>query len=177
MIVNNGNYLVYCHTLPNNKHYIGITKQKLNRRFQNGLGYINCKRFYNAIKKYGWENIETDVIASNLTKIEAENFEKILIKKFNLRNDKYGYNIVFGGNVNVGLKHSDKTKEKIRNSKLGTGVKKVRCITTDKTFDSIKDACLFYKCSQKHMSETINGTRKFNGVYNGLKLKWEYVVN
>lgn len=45
-------YCVYKHTLPNNKVYIGITKQIPSLRWANGRGYKHSNYFYNAILKY-----------------------------------------------------------------------------------------------------------------------------
>ena len=66
-------YSVYLHITPSKKVYVGITSQaNLNRRWQNGEGYRTQKRFYRAIQKYGWENIEHRIMFSGLTKQEAE---------------------------------------------------------------------------------------------------------
>ena len=46
------NYIVYKHTSPSNKVYIGITKQTLKARWKNGKGYKNNEHFTYAIKKY-----------------------------------------------------------------------------------------------------------------------------
>ena len=43
------NYIVYKHTTPNNKMYIGITMQNVNRRWRNGDGYKDSIFFYRAI--------------------------------------------------------------------------------------------------------------------------------
>lgn len=46
-------FIIYKHTTPSNKVYIGITSQtKINRRWQNGYGYRSNKHFFNAILKY-----------------------------------------------------------------------------------------------------------------------------
>lgn len=99
------NYKVYMHTLPNGKKYVGITKQELNNRWQNGRGYEkHNKRFYNAILKYGWENIKHEVLFENLTQEEAFKLEIELIALNESNNPNYGYNQTEGGeNVCLGI--------------------------------------------------------------------------
>nr|DAX47865.1 MAG TPA: intron associated endonuclease [Bacteriophage sp.] len=46
-------FIVYKHTSPSNKVYIGITKLNLIKRWQGGKGYINNTYFFRAILKYG----------------------------------------------------------------------------------------------------------------------------
>lgn len=72
---------VYIHITPSNKYYVGITSKEPCERWRNGFGYYSQKYFYNAIQKYGWDNIYHEIVASNLTKEEANNFEKLLIQK------------------------------------------------------------------------------------------------
>ena len=55
---------------------------------------------YNAIKKYGWENVKHEILYKNLTKEEAEQKEIELIKFYNSTDDNFGYNIEKGGNAN-----------------------------------------------------------------------------
>ena len=50
--------IVYIYTFPNGKKYIGQTAQPLEKRAKKGEGYKNSPAVYNAIKKYGWENID-----------------------------------------------------------------------------------------------------------------------
>lgn len=96
------NNCVYCHTNKiNGKRYIGITQNKPNRRWQNGYGYKNRNSyFYNAIKKYGWENFEHIILEENLTRKEASEKEKYYIRLYNTNNENYGYNITSGGDNN-----------------------------------------------------------------------------
>lgn len=111
-------YTVYKHTTPSGKIYIGITLQKdLNRRWQNGSGYRTQRRFYRAIKKYGWENIKHEIVMTSLSKQEAENAEIALIREFQTTDPKYGYNIENGGNCSG--THSEETKKKISEAQLG----------------------------------------------------------
>lgn len=69
MIIYNGNYCVYLHTnIINGKKYVGITCQEPNKRWKNRTGYNprgkGKSKFYNAILKYGWNNFEHEIVAS-----------------------------------------------------------------------------------------------------------------
>lgn len=108
------------HKLPNGKVYIGITgKENPKDRWQNGYGYRNNKRFFNAIIKYGWDNIEHLILAEKLSLEEAEKMEVELIRIYDSSNQLKGYNIAKGGKSNSGFKHSEETKEKIRKTLTG----------------------------------------------------------
>ena len=88
------NYNVYMHIFPNGKKYIGITRQKVEKRWSNGEGYKE-QPLYQDILKYGWDNIEHIVLFSNISKSEAQELEIELIKKYNTIEN--GYNISKGG--------------------------------------------------------------------------------
>ena len=89
-------YVVYCHTSPSGKKYIGMSKNVKRRWEANGKNYKMCTKFYNAIKKYGWENITHEILEENLTKEEAERLEEFYIKEFDTVNN--GYNMLKGVN-------------------------------------------------------------------------------
>ena len=92
------NYIVYMHTSPNGKVYIGQTHYTLEKRSGlNGKGYSKQPKFWNAIKKYGWNNFKHEVLFSNLSKEEASLKEIELIKLYDSTNKKYGYNVSPGG--------------------------------------------------------------------------------
>lgn len=114
------NYKVYIHIFPNNKVYIGITRNRTDIRWANGKGYKNQKVMSNAINKYGWENIEHKVLYENLTKEEAEQKEIELIAYYKSNQRQYGYNIANGGNSN-GM-HSEETKRKMSKTHIGKNV-------------------------------------------------------
>lgn len=115
-------WTLYQHIFPNGKSYIGITSKEnpYDRFGTNGREYGNY--IGNAIKKYGWENIEHKILLTNLTQDEANKLEKEYIKKFNTQYPN-GYNITEGGEGRAGYHnpHSEQTKQKI--SKTKTGVK------------------------------------------------------
>lgn len=51
--------IVYIHHFPDGKYYVGITdRKKPNDRWANGHGYDCQRKVANAIKEFGWENIE-----------------------------------------------------------------------------------------------------------------------
>lgn len=74
------NYSVYIHTSPSNKIYVGITSKKPEVRWNKGFGYYSNPHFYNAIKKYGWENIKHEIVATQLSFYEACQLEILLIE-------------------------------------------------------------------------------------------------
>ena len=103
-------YVVYMHVFPNGKKYVGITCQEPKRRWRKGHGYYFNVRMTNAIKKYGWENIEHKILYSGLSLDDAEKKERALIADLDLLNEDKGYNYAEGG---IHPRHSEKTKEKI----------------------------------------------------------------
>lgn len=107
----NKTWLVYEHISPSGKVYVGITSQKVKVRWQNGGGYIHCKVFYRSILKYGWDNFQHNIIASNLGEQTAKNIEKDLIKFYKDR--CISYNITEGGDATTGVPCSPIIKEKI----------------------------------------------------------------
>ena len=112
-------YKVYKLIFPNGKVYIGQTKNTLKHRFgKNGIGYRKCLKVYNAIQKYGWNNIEKEILYDKLNLDEANELERKLITEvYKSNEDEYGYNIENGGN-NIGV-HSEETKRKISEGNKG----------------------------------------------------------
>lgn len=112
-------FTVYMHIFPNNKKYIGITKRKPRERWRYGHGYRNQQLIWNAIKKYGWDNIKHKIIKAQLTLAEANKLEQELINKYKTTDVLYGYNIREGGKVAAGWHHSEKTKQLLRKKNKG----------------------------------------------------------
>jgi len=91
-------WCVYIHTNKiNGKKYVGQTCKKPEIRWNNGVGYKSSTYFFSAIKKYGWNNFDHEIIAENLTKEQADELECFLIKKLKTINAKFGYNLCDGG--------------------------------------------------------------------------------
>lgn len=142
-----GNYKIYKYTnIHNGKVYIGQTKLSLSERAQSrGNNYKECSRFYNAIKKYGWDSFRGEVIADGLSKEAANKEEMRYISLHRSTDPAFGYNILNGGcqhemnnetkllisekakmryqdptkNPMFGKKHSEETKQKMSEIKLG----------------------------------------------------------
>lgn len=92
------NYTVYKHTFPNGKVYIGITKREPKVRWgPSGYGYYRNARMWDAIKKYGWDNIEHIILYENKTREEANELERKLIEEYKSNQKDFGYNIQRGG--------------------------------------------------------------------------------
>ena len=65
-----------------------------------------------------------------------------------------------------GIEMSEEQKQKIS--------KKVICITTGETFNSMKDAGYHYGISPDTISACCKGKRKSSGVLNHVPLQWKY---
>lgn len=108
-------YIVYKHTSPSGKVYIGITKQTANARWKNGLGYQSSPHFWKAIQKYGWDSFSHEVLRDGLTREEACAEEQRLIREFDSMNSKFGYNLRAGGQT--GAFASEYVRRKMSKSK------------------------------------------------------------
>lgn len=112
-------YCVYMHTNKiNGKKYIGQTCQKPEDRFRkDGIGYIGSRVFYNAIRKYGWNNFYHEILFTNLTLEQANIVEQALIFVYKTTDRRFGYNLESGGKNHI---MSEESKELLRQSKKGT---------------------------------------------------------
>ncbi len=84
-------FYIYRHILPDGLSYIGKT-ENIKQRYRNGEGYRKCTKFYKAIKKYGWNNIQHEILATTEDEIEARKLEKDLIEKYDSINNGYNSN-------------------------------------------------------------------------------------
>ena len=92
------NYVVYKHTSPSNKVYIGITGQiPPEKRWANGHGYTQNEYFNSEIIQYGWDKFSHEILFYDLTKDEAQKKECELIMQYKSTDKNFGYNIKTGG--------------------------------------------------------------------------------
>ena len=184
---------LYMHISPNGKKYVGITCQKPEKRWRKGKGYIKNEYFYRAIQKYGWDNFQHLIIFDDLTEDEANRLEEEYIRKYNLTDHNFGYNLHTGG-----LHHTEtqETKEKISNSRKGLMVgkdnpffgkkhtketlekiqKKVDQYSIDgeyiQTFLSVTEASKATSADKSDIVRACKGKRKVIGGY-----QWKYTIS
>lgn len=174
------NYIVYKHTTPSGKMYIGITGQSPQRRWgKDGCRYLHQTQFGythfgKAIVKYGWDNIQHDILFEHLTKNEAIEKEKELISKYKTNNSDYGYNLTSGGecttfNEEVSKKLSlarkghivsEETREKLRIANTGHKHSPETLLKLSLTHKGKQSPRKGHKCSleeKQHMSEAHKG--------------------
>lgn len=115
-------WCVYIHRNKiNNKAYIGITSQNPKDRWgKDGYKYREDDHqvFYNAIKKYGWDNFEHIIWEDKLTEKEAKHCERLLIALFQTNCRKYrtpelGYNMTNGGDGMLGWTPTEESRKKM----------------------------------------------------------------
>ena len=122
----NRHFVVYMHTSPNNKRYIGITRQNPpeKRWGSNGCGYNENEYFWRAIKKYGWQNFRHEILLDGLTEKEAKQKEIELIAFYDLTDPNKGFNVTPGGDYNINVTPKP-VKQYTAN---GTFIKEYECI-------------------------------------------------
>ena len=97
-------WIVYKHTFPNGKVYYGITKRDEHSRWLDGKGYQGQPTMFDAIIKYGWDNIKHEKVAYHLSESEARELERRLIMA-----EPYGmtYNTVYRVKLNEYVSEDD----------------------------------------------------------------------
>lgn len=108
--------VIYCAISPSGKKYYGFTYNLHRRKYIHKRDSIVKKnRFYNAIKKYGFDNFEWNIIETYINE-DKKYIKNILCKReiFWINKDKtflpeFGYNMTFGGDG--GDTYSNKSNE------------------------------------------------------------------
>jgi group I intron endonuclease len=145
-------YLIYKHTSPSGKSYIGQTKDYKQRCWQHQRPTSRCKAFAAAIKKYGWDNFTHELLVEHITEDEANTLEIFYIKEHQSLFPG-GYNLTEGGDArllseetkakigaaNKGKVHTDESKAKMAAARMGKVLSgehkaKLLVVNTGRTF-------------------------------------------
>jgi group I intron endonuclease len=111
------NYLIYKHTSPSGKSYIGQTNN-YDRRCREHQSSTDCRYLSRAIKKYGWDSFQHELLIEGLSLDEANRWEEVLIKELNTLAPN-GYNLNTGG---LNSRLSEETKAKMTTAKRNMSV-------------------------------------------------------
>lgn len=142
----------------NNKVYIGITSKGISARWKEHLysAEHGCPfKLHNAIRKYGRENFSVELLDFCNSWEELEEKEKFYISEYKSLQDEFGYNMTEGGDGTFGRKHSEDTKEKIRQKAIGREVTETTRIKLSEAGKVLTEARKAYRESGQ-----IGNTRK-----------------
>ena len=90
------NHKVYLLTFPDGKKYVGQTELDVTKRWRGGLGYKDNREMFDAILWHGWKNIQKEVIADGLSKLQADYIERKKIDELCTADFEVGYNRIRG---------------------------------------------------------------------------------
>lgn len=116
--------VIYCATNKINGHkYIGFDVKWPYRKsaHKSAAKHKSKLVFHNAIRSYGWENFEWEVLEQSDDKEYLLNErERFYIEKYNtFYLNEQGYNMTMGGEATLGHVMSEETKRKISEKKKG----------------------------------------------------------
>lgn len=91
-------HCIYKHTFPDGKVYIGQTiSGNTEKRWQDGLGYQGQKKVFEAIVKFGWDNIKHEVIEDHIEDANTDARETFYIVAYDAVMNGYNSNYGHGG--------------------------------------------------------------------------------
>jgi hypothetical protein len=160
---------IYNLIFPNGKKYVGQTND-FKKRMPNHKKKAEflTTPVYNAIRKYGWNNIQAEILVY-CNPEDADTLERLYITKFKTLDHKYGYNVDSGGVLNK--QHSSSTRKKISQANKNkssqifkTRAKKICAYTLDGNFvaiyESASEAARIYGVSPNVIARAARGGRK-----------------
>ena len=125
-------HIIYKLIFPNNKIYIGQTLKEFYsymNDYKNVSQNKNLKGYNRpvnkAIRKYGWNNIQKEILFTTSEKFVDE-LETKMIAEYKSADREFGYNILKIGGSFRGFKHSEETKNKLKYPKTEEHKQKLR---------------------------------------------------
>ena len=82
-------YSVYKLTSPEGKVYIGLTKNKPNRRWQGGTNYKSNQELLDDILAFGWDNFRHEILGTTESEDLARELEAYYIYTNDIVNETY----------------------------------------------------------------------------------------
>jgi len=163
-------YTVYIHTTPDGRVYIGSTSQPVRKRWNGGHGYRNNRPFWEAIQRYGWENIKHEIIAELVHPLAAAAVEAMLIRLYRSDNPLRGFNRSKSGRGFKGGKHTEETRQRMSESHRRTkerGAVYVLRLDGDNlhAYSTITKAAELTGIDPANISKAVHGQRKTAGGY------------
>ena len=149
-------YIVYKYEFPNGMIYIGVTKNTIQVRREQG--YQHNRQLQDAVKQFGWNNVTTEILEENLSEDEAFSKEIDYIGLLNANDPRKGFNVSKGGKATfAGLKHTEEHK------------KYMSSVLTGKTFsqthiDNLKHSHAFQRKSVSQYSKNGKFIQHFNSL-------------
>ena len=104
------------------KIYIGITNHGSGARYRHHWYESRIGEpspIHRSMAKYGEDNFTLEIIDFAETYEELKEKEKFWIKKFNSTDRNIGYNLTEGGDETFGRTHSEETKKKMSEARIG----------------------------------------------------------
>lgn len=138
--------------------YVGYTSQQPEKRWKGGRGYKNHPKFYNAIKKYGWNNFEHIILAET----DSEESAIIIETMFKIWYDtvENGYNCVLDESKSPTFGKSPTIETRQKMSKAQTGK-----VMSEEAKQNMSKAQQGKTLSEKHkgkISNTLKGENNPN---------------
>lgn len=167
----------------NKRCYVGQTTRNYNLRLKQHIYDAKIRRynsiFHTALRKYGIENFDVNIIKLPKDKVILDHFEKAIIKDLKEFNNHIVYNISPGGTGgklvevpwNKGKKCPSMSEAKlgINNPMYGkygvlnpkaTPIILIHLNGNEEKFNSLADACRKYDLHHSNLSAICNGRRK-----------------
>lgn len=174
---NERRYTLYCHiNKSNGKMYFGITKNTISQRYHGSHGYVGCPIFYNAIKKYGWDNFIHLALYDHFTRQEAELAEIIFIHTFDTTNPERGYNIQSGGQSTGEV--SEEGRRRLVEAASGANAPRRKPIVVfDLQGNKIEEFVTIEECKKKYKSTIIwKNADRYSHAINGFFFRFKSIV-
>ena len=164
-------HIIYRFKFPNDKFYVGQTinlKSRMANHKKVAKEKIYNTPLYNAIRKYGWENLEIEILLKCNVQ-DVDELERLYIAKLKTLDREFGYNLDTGGVLNK--KHSSSTRTKISNTNKNKSVhifrtrtKKIACYTLEMEFvgiyESASEAARIHGVAANTIARVARGGRK-----------------